>query len=70
MVFRGLNGYKDTVCPDGICAKLGVRCRTIGKFKELLDPLAADIAEGYGLPLSTPSVERYPEDRALPQQQQ
>ena len=41
--------YKDTVYPDGTCAKLGIYCGTIEKLEEMVYPLAAGITAEYGL---------------------
>ena len=45
-----LGSSKDTVYPDGTCAKLGIYCGTIEKLEEMVYPLVADIAAEYGLP--------------------
>ena len=44
-----LDNYKDTVYPDGTCAKLGIYCGTIEKLEEMVYPLAAGITAEYGL---------------------
>lgn len=44
-----LDNYKDTVYPDGTCAKLGIYCGTIEKLEELVYPLVAGITAEYGL---------------------
>lgn len=44
-----LDSYKDTVYPDGTCAKLGIYCGTIEKLEEMVYPLAAGITAEYGL---------------------
>ena len=44
-----LDSYKDTVYPDGTCAKLGIYCGTIEKLEEMVYPLVAGITAEYGL---------------------
>jgi type III restriction enzyme len=45
-----LDSYKDTVYPDGTCAKLGIYCGgSIEILEEQIYPLAARVAEEYGL---------------------
>ena len=41
--------YKDTVYPDGTCAKLGIYCGLIETLETEIYPLAAKLAEEYGL---------------------
>ena len=45
-----LDSYKDTVYPDGTCAKLGIYCGAIEKLEELVYPLVRSIVTEYGLP--------------------
>lgn len=40
--------YKDTVYPDGTCAKLGIYCGLIETLETEIYPLAAKLAEEYG----------------------
>ena len=51
-----LDNYKDTVYPDGTCAKLGIYCGTIEKLEEMVYPLAAGITAEYGLSADCISV--------------
>lgn len=44
-----LDNYKDTVYPDGTCAKLGIYCGTIEKLEEMVYPLVRSIVAEYGL---------------------
>lgn len=48
-----LDAYRDTVYPDGTCAKLGIYCGTIEKLEELVYPIAARIVAEYGLSSDT-----------------
>lgn len=48
-----LDRYRDTVYPDGTCAKLGIYCGTIEKLEELVYPLAQAIVQEYGLDSSS-----------------
>ena len=41
--------YKDTIYPDGTCAKLGIYCGLIETLETEIYPLAAKLAEEYGL---------------------
>ena len=41
--------YKDTVYPDGTCAKLGIYCGLIETLETEVYPLAVKLAEEYGL---------------------
>ncbi len=41
--------YKDTVYPDGSCAKLGIYCGLIETLETEIYPLAVKLAEEYGL---------------------
>lgn len=41
--------YKDTVYPDGTCAKLGIYCGTIESLEEQIYPLAGRLADEFGL---------------------
>jgi len=43
------NRYKDLIYPDGTCAKLGVYCGSIEALEEQIYPLAARLAEEFGL---------------------
>ncbi len=44
-----LDSYKDTVYPDGTCAKLGIYCGTIEKLEEMVNPMVRSIVTEYGL---------------------
>ena len=44
-----LNEYKDTIYDDGTVAKLGIYCGTIEKLEKVVYPLAAEIANDYGI---------------------
>ena len=43
------DSYKDTVYPDGTCAKLGIYCGLIETLETEVYPLAVKLAEEYGL---------------------
>ena len=44
-----LNEYKDTIYDDGTVAKLGIYCGKIEKLEKVVYPLAAEIANDYGI---------------------
>lgn len=48
-----LDTYKDTVYADGLTAKLGIYCGTIGKLEEIVYPLVSRIVAEYGLSSDT-----------------
>lgn len=44
-----LTRYRDTIYPDGTCAKLGIYCGPIEVLEEQIYPLAVRLAEEFGL---------------------